>query len=518
LVSNNRFYLNQNTKNAISTLDGVKPYTNVSYINASRKEQLISISHYQKLGKAVNFGFNYTRLSSPGSYINQEMNNTLFDVSLGYVSKRNIYSFEFSTFIKRIFLQENGGLLNPLDLENNVFSNRRSYNVNLETSKSLNKNYDYRLNQRFKLFAFNNDTLIGNGIFTKLESRFFANTHVFNDNDPTSLIYNDIFIDSLSTIDSIFNRILTNQFAISLTKKNTEVDLFTQFDINEYHQVVGLDTSYNDFYTGIALDKRVEQFNIFFKGKYAISGYRTGDVDVDLASSYFFKDKIQFNFNSSYHLNEPDLRYVNYTSNHFDWKNNNLEKQAVFSNQLHIAFKSIKTDLTVENKVFNQFIYLDSNAIASQSKSTNSISTFKLSKDYKVLNFHFRTAVFYQLTSDENLFPLPEFIGRQLIYYENYLFKKALKIQIGGNLSFKTDYYGYGYMPALNEFYAQSATMIGSYPYFDIFINTKLKRAQIFFKYEHFNAGWNGYTYYASPAYPRLDKSFKFGVSWNMFD
>ena len=92
LFSNNRFYLNQNTKNAISILDGVKPYTNVSYINASRKEQLISISHYQKLGKAVRFGFNYTRLSSPGSYINQEMNNTLFDVSLGYVSMHNIYA------------------------------------------------------------------------------------------------------------------------------------------------------------------------------------------------------------------------------------------------------------------------------------------------------------------------------------------------------------------------------------------------------------------------------------------
>jgi hypothetical protein len=116
------------------------------------------------------------------------------------------------------------------------------------------------------------------------------------------------------------------------------------------------------------------------------------------------------------------------------------------------------------------------------------------------------------------LFPLPEIIVRQVLYYQKYIFKGALKFQFGVGFSYATDYYGYAYMPATNEFYVQENTELGNYPKIDVFINTHLKRAQIFLKYEHVNAGRSLQKSYIAPGYPPMSKSLKFGVSWNLFD
>ena len=67
---------------------GKKPYTNITYINASRKEQHFYIKHIQNFGKLLFLDFDFRKVSAPGSYENQEANNTLFEGSLKYESKK----------------------------------------------------------------------------------------------------------------------------------------------------------------------------------------------------------------------------------------------------------------------------------------------------------------------------------------------------------------------------------------------------------------------------------------------
>jgi hypothetical protein len=113
---------------------------------------------------------------------------------------------------------------------------------------------------------------------------------------------------------------------------------------------------------------------------------------------------------------------------------------------------------------------------------------------------------------------MPNIVARQIIYYENRIFKKAMKIRVGANVTYSTKYYAQAFMPSISQFYAQNTTKIGDYPFVDFFLSTHLKLAQIFFKWEHLNAGFSGLTYLTTPTTPFLDRSFKFGVSWNMFD
>ena len=157
-------------------------------------------------------------------------------------------------------------------------------------------------------------------------------------------------------------------------------------------------------------------------------------------------------------------------------------------------------------------------AQASQYEESLLLSTFSLGKDYRFWRFHFRTAITYQTTSNTIIAPLPELSARQIMYYEKKIFKKAMKLQFGVGFSYSTDYYGYNYMPGLREFYVQERTVLGYYPSIDVFLNTHLRKAQIFLKYEHINAGGSLEKSYLVAGYPQLNKSLKFGVSWNLFD
>ncbi len=503
--------------NKLHKLSGFKPYTNITYINASRKEQYFSINHVQKFGKLLFLDFDFKKLSSPGAYINQEANNTEFIGGLKYESKKRNYSVKFSNEIHRNFHEENGGLLNIKDFEDGVFDDERTYPVNLQSSNSFLKRYAYQLDQKLDLLKLNSDSNYKKVIYLKHQISYSTEQKVFFDNDPLSNIYNEIFFDSISTIDSIYTNNFSNTGFFGFRNHNISLELFGQYDQKKYEQSFGISSTYHNTYAGFLMGVKNKSFVVDVIAKYGVDGYREGDLESELAFSY---DKKKYNINTgiSYFLSEPDLKSISYTSNHFIWSNSSFEKESVFDFYVKFKLKKLQLEFIAESKLLTNAFYYDSLAIVNQNESSASISTFSLAKNYKLLNFYFRTAFIYQLTSDKVLFPLPEMIGRQVLYYQKYIFKGALKFQFGVGFSYSTDYYGYAYMPAINEFYIQENTKLGYYPKIDVFINTHLKRAQIFLKYEHINAGGSLEKSYAVPGYPSMRKSLKFGVSWNMFD
>jgi hypothetical protein len=504
-------------RNKLYNLERFKPYTNIIYINASRKEQQFSVTHVQGFGKLLSLDFKFDRRSSPGAFLNQEANNTLFNSNLKYKSKRKNYEVKFTTSIIKKTFQQNGGLNNTQNYELQLFNDDQNYIVNLNNSSSFEKRSEFSLEQRLDLFHFNLDSNTQNKIYLKHKVSFTQNQKVFYDNDPLSSIYTNIFLDSISSVDSIYNDNISNTGFVGLESDNFNIDLFGEYDLKKYEQRFGLYADYHNTYGGLMFKYHKNKLKFRGIAKYAIAGYRKGDVESETIFS-LSKNKYVLSGGISYYLNEPDLKFLNYTSNHFKWTNTSFIKQSLLGGNVLLKWIKFGLDAEIESKFLNNTFYFDSLTIASQSKGSSSITSFRLGKNYKVLNFHFRTAFIYQITSDEILFPLPELVARQIVYYQKHIFKKALKFQIGIGISYSTDYFGYAYMPAINEFYVQNRTKIGDYPQFDVFINTKLKRAQIFLKYEHINAGSNLTKSYAVPGYPILNKSLKFGVSWNMFD
>jgi len=499
-------------------LSGFRPYSNITFINASRKEQQFSIKHVQEFGKLLVLDFVFFKSSSPGAYLNQEANNTVFTGTLKYTSKKGNYDITFSNGIFKNFYQENGGLFDTENYELSVFDDARTYPVNLNSSNSFKKKYNYQLEQRLDLFKINSDSISKDIIYLKHKIGYTTQQKVFFDEDPFSNIYNNIYLDSAATIDSIYNNCFSNTAFVGYRNNDFSVEIFGEYEQNKYSQSFGIDTLYNNLYVGIGSSFIKENFNAEFITKYGLDGYVKGDIESEILLSYN-KEKYDLNGGLIYFLNEPVLKFKNYTSNHFIWNNPNFDKQSVLGLNINFKLKEMQIEFKAETKLLTNTLYYDSLAIASQDDGTASISSFSLAKNYKLLNFHFRTAFIYQLTSDQLLFPLPQIVGRQVLYYQKMIFKGAMKFQMGLGFSYSTNYFGYAYMPAINEYTKQSGgTELGYYPRVDVFINTQLKRAQIFLKYEHFNAGRSLQKSYITPGYAPMSKSLKFGVSWNMFD
>lgn len=115
--------------------------------------------------------------------------------------------------------------------------------------------------------------------------------------------------------------------------------------------------------------------------------------------------------------------------------------------------------------------------------------------------------------------PLPLVSAFLSYYYEFWIKRDVLRVQIGLDGRFNTKYYVQGYNPALSVFYNQNEVEVGNYPYIDAFVSAKWKRMRILIKYQHLNKGLFGNNEYFSIAkYPLNPGMLKIGLSWAFYD
>ena len=132
--------------------------------------------------------------------------------------------------------------------------------------------------------------------------------------------------------------------------------------------------------------------------------------------------------------------------------------------------------------------------------------------------FEVDNKVVYQYTDKPNLLRKPQLIASQSYVFSTHMFKKALFLQVGVDLTYNTKYYGDAYQPATRSFYLQNKTKVGNYLYADAFLNLKIKRFRIFVQLTNFLSGVIGYDSFTVPHYPMQDRVFKFGVNWLFHD
>lgn len=506
-------YNSFNKHERLLELNGIKPLTRLTYINAGRREQLFALKHQNQFGNGLQYFLDINKISSPGTFINQEAGISDFFTNLNYKSKSKSYIGQFSVGYFRKKQQENGGLFNKVIYEQNLFEDPLSVNVNLNNSSSQFTNYTYHLYQQFRLFKISN-----NSFYVALNNKYSTNERFFNDNDVLSPIYNTVRLDSLSWLDSISYSTIENTAFLGVKNKKLDFNFFGQYAFNSYFQTTGIDTNYNDVYAGVQIKFKLKKISLLADAKYGVSGYRQNDWRLNSELNIDISKKIRLEINIYSQILEPDLKYVRYSSNHFYWSNYSLNKQQKSGIKGGIFFDKYRLHLLAKSILLNNYIYFDDKLNLQQHQQASFINSFSVAKDISLKKLHFRTVLIYQTTSDKYLFPLPDFVGRQLVYFQSYAFKKAVKIQFGFNISFTSKYYGYAYMPEITEFFIQKNQKIGDYPFTDVFLNMRVKRAQVFLKYEHLNTFWTEDKFYSTANYPAMNRSLKIGIVWNLVD
>ena len=253
-------------------------------------------------------------------------------------------------------------------------------------------------------------------------------------------------------------------------------------------------------------------------GRLSLGGYNNGDHE--LSGSFFQFLGINGKTGRIYLTAakgkvHPDYFYQHFISDHYRWDNN-------FSMQDYIngtfGIEVFGFDLSVSFTRISNYIWLNSSVMPEQARGGIAISRADATEIFKPGKWIIDTRITLQNVSRDSILQLPSLAGRASVSYNMFLFNKVLHAQIGLGCQYYSSYHADAYHPELHMFCRQNEELTGNYPYADAFINMRIKRARIFFKYQHFNAGWLGYNYYMTPHYPDADAAFKAGVSWVFYD
>jgi len=127
------------------------PYTELFYEMGKRKEQYFTGTHSQNLAKYFNIGLYFRFIHSPGLYVRQKSDDKSFDFNTRFQSKNERYGVLVNYIHDKINVEENGGIKSDSIFENNIETDRRLINVNLENAENQIKQSEFIIHQYFYL-------------------------------------------------------------------------------------------------------------------------------------------------------------------------------------------------------------------------------------------------------------------------------------------------------------------------------------------------------------------------------
>lgn len=277
-------------------------------------------------------------------------------------------------------------------------------------------------------------------------------------------------------------------------------------------------------------------------GELWMVGERAGDFDVNgngfLNVGLGKFDTLQVDVHGRVANTLPGFYYRHYHSQS-TWWDNSLDREfrtrvdgdirfKRLGTRFHIGFENIGnyTHFAIvkkekENRTRESLLTSDYTHAVEVRQSGSNVQVFSatLAQDLKFGPLHWDSEVTYQACSDKDILPLPTLTLYTNVYF---LFRiaKVLRVQIGGDMRYFTEYYAPDYAPSISQFAVQDASAarvkIGNYPIINAYANLHLKHCRLYVNATHVNQG-NG-RYFLAPHYPINPMSIHFGLSWNFFN
>lgn len=496
------------------------PYTDLFAVFGAKKEQVFKMTLSYNIKKNWNITANFSRIKSIGFYEKQKTDHTFLALSSNYKTVNNRYMLLASAAFNRIKNEENGGFEKDTNVVGDVF------NEVLRSAKNFVSNNNLFLKQYLNLGYRVNDTspIIPTSRFI-LTSFADEQSLKFVDTDPNDGHY-DHYYYALNTNDTSNVFKLENELAWkrvdNLKRRWTDAIGIGASVKNQFVHVQQrkIDTTFNNFLVGAELSNLFSKNKFWWKlnASYGVKGYNKDDYAYSLVATKAFRDSLtRFTVNLKTTEHAPDFIYNEYATNHFKWTNQfeKVKEQTVAANLL---INKYDLALGVNFTAYTNVLYFDTAALAQQYKGTVQVFSVVLKKNITFHNWHLNNKINYQLVPDSSVIRVPKFILQHALYYENDLFKNAMRLQIGFSVFYNTAYYANAFMPTNGQFYLQNKKEYGNYPIIDFFINAKIKVVNIFFKIDHLNSGFMGTNYTLTPNYFINTRAFKVGVSWKFWD
>ncbi|MCF8257988.1 MAG: putative porin, partial [Flavobacteriales bacterium] len=508
-----------------------KAFSNVYYVNGQNAENQLHADFTRAFGNMFNAGFHFGRINSKGYYGGQQ--NVLTDLSVyaAFNSRNSRYRGRLIFDWQDVNVSENGGIANDSVFDFNLTSGRSFIPTNLSNASNQRVGFDLGLEQQFALprMWLSDSTYYSRRFIPVVEHSFSLErySNVYRDVPVANGFYENIFRDSSVTNDSTFLLGVTNVLRLRLYANDSSAitssgvlgNVFAGIG-HRYDQVDYDSISYNAIHN-VFLDLGSDgilfrRLKWWAKDRFMLIGRNVLDnrFEGGLAFSVGTAD---ISADVTYHAFRPDYMTENYISNHFIISND-FGKTNHLTTGFRFSHGRLRTMIDARYHLLQNLVVFGLDRLPFQSKDVNQLVVVRMKQQATLRWFHLDidAAVQFKLSGDD--IRVPMVLGRGMVYYQNDLFKRKLRIQVGYEVSYASAYFANAYNPALSAFHLQNYRQVGNYPFMDFFLNIRIKTFQGFFKMEHWNAGLMGYRYYHVPHHPANDMAWKFGVRWAFLD
>lgn len=518
------------------------PYTRLKYFTGGGKgkaENMIDAWHAQNINPFWNAGFRYHLISSDGRYANQKSKISNFSFFSSYERNRIVASFMFGQHKGDI--RENGGIQDRTYVtdstekaeniqtwlgQDEVYNTFRIINFNLQGQYNIGK---------AKQVIHDKDTTEVYPAKAVLNIKTQNNRHKFEEESINFGFHRHTYIDSTKTSDHYKSKMIdiSAKFIVNEHPKYKYLPgIYAGLDFKKdrYEQRINTDTtSHNSGYgsknymgtyitAGIFNIDTNAMLNYDIAGRIGILGYYAGNFKVDGFISQALNKNNLLRADAKIELQSVNPFLDLYIGNHNIWDNDFKAVKTINLEGRYIN-KRLRTELGVGFTNIFSHVYFDSTIMPQQTGKALVILSAWAKEVFRAGHFYFDQSVYFQKSTQKDILSLPAITVYSHNYYQNYLFKNALQLQIGFDLYYNTEFYADNYAPAIMQFYNQREYKIGNYPKADVFLNLKIKRAHIFVKYEHVNFHIKQHgNFFSAADYPINPAMLKFGIQWDFFD
>ena len=522
------------TPSQIQYFNTTTPYTVLDYTQSenrsSKNETRFNVIHSQNVNQKLNFEFIYNQTRSQGQYPEQE--NKFHNIGIVTSYNSNAFISHSNIIFNRLQGQENGGIeagqsLSGVEITED-FTVRMDDAVNNIQNNNFYTSNEYRLG---KTVEADSAEYIVEAFIPRVgfihELEYSGNKRKFTKENARSGFFENTYLDTISTSDSLKYTRLTNIFQIKIYEAPDRKYTFGK------RAYIGNDQLWYNF---SAPDKYYpeKQSNTFVgggffrnegkfwqweaDGRIYLTGYRAGQTEL---TGYvnkplrIRKDTTSLRIEGSLKSLVPDYFDQYYYSNHFEWQNDfdNINEMTI---KASIHSQEFRTTVGAGYSLIGNYIYNNEEALPTQGSELLILSAY-LNKDFDSKHWLVRTQLLVQKGSNESYIHLPTFAGFVSMNYRTVI-SKVLYTQLGVDTRYNTSFYADAYEPGTSRFYLQNKQKIGNYPYIDLHVNMKLKRTRFFFKLMNSASGLIGDNFYAAPDYPYYRRTYRIGVAWSFYD
>ncbi len=508
-------------------------------------------------GKRIQVGAMLDYLYSKGGYDRQALKDFVWGFSGSYTGDR--YELQASVATFNSVNHESGGIkddayiTDPASLQGgdpNI--DAKAIPVNLSSAFSRVKGSQFRMNHRYKVGYYEeeqvNDSTI-NRTYIPVSSFIWTfdyktNTHKFVNENATE--DGEYFENSYLSVDGTNEETkywrIRNTIGIDMLEGFNKyakfgLSAYATHEVRRYTQVCDtmLTSSYkpenltpfpefdiepktieNLLWVGGQLTK--QRGSILTYGataQFGIVGSVAGDIDVSGHLSTHIPllgDTVSIVGEGFFRNTEASFLLKNYISNHFAWKND-FGKIRRFRVGGRIEIPRFGTTLSAGVENLQNYVYFNTLALPEQEGGSVQVFSASLSQNFRLGILHWNNRLTYQTSSNESVLPLPKLAVYSDLFL-SFTVSKVLKINLGIDCNYYTNYYAPAYQPSTMSFYNQTEKKLGNYPFMNAYADMKLSKTRFFVMYSHLNQGmFGGNNYFAALHYPMNPSRFQLGIS-----